>query len=267
MQAPGVRPVALVTGAARGIGAAAAVRLARDGWRLVLVDACHDDPALGYPLARTAELQEVVERCGRGAALSAVADVRDPGALASACELARRTFGGLDAAVSVAGAIVGGSPVWKETPDAYQTMIDVNLTGVWNLARAALPVMLERPSPRSGRFVVVASAAGLVGMPRLGAYVAAKHGGVGLVKALAADLGPEGITANAVCPGSTRGPMLDASAAIYGLGSAEELAVHQLDFRLLEPEEPAALVAWLCSRESSAINGAALAADGGLSAH
>jgi NAD(P)-dependent dehydrogenase (short-subunit alcohol dehydrogenase family) len=112
--------------------------------------------------------------------------------------------------------------------------------------------------------VAVASAAGLLGLRKMSGYSASKHAVIGLIKSLAADLAGTGITANAVCPGSTRGPILDASAAVYGLGSAEEFAGQQLVERLLTPDEPAALIAWLCGADSSGITGAALAVDGGL---
>jgi NAD(P)-dependent dehydrogenase (short-subunit alcohol dehydrogenase family) len=112
--------------------------------------------------------------------------------------------------------------------------------------------------------VAVASAAGFLGLRRLSGYSASKHAVIGLVKALAADLAGSGITANAVCPGSTRGPLLDASAAVYQLSSSEEFAHQQLVERLLEPDEPAALIAWLCGSGASGVTGAALAVDGGL---
>jgi NAD(P)-dependent dehydrogenase (short-subunit alcohol dehydrogenase family) len=99
---------------------------------------------------------------------------------------------------------------------------------------------------------------------RLTAYGASKAAVIGLMRGLAADLAGSGVTANAVCPGSTRGPMLDASAAVYGLGSPEEFAAQQLIERLLTPEEPAALIAWLCGEGSSGVTGAVLPVDGGL---
>jgi SDR family mycofactocin-dependent oxidoreductase len=257
--------VAVVTGAARGIGAAVAAHLAADGWRLVLVDACADDPAVKYSLATRAELDETVAACSEITdAVGAVADVRDQAALDAAVAVAAERFGGLDCAVAVAGIVGGGVPLWQTDDQLFGAMVAVNLEGVWRLARAAVPLMLERGRPRGGRFVAVASAGAVVGLPQLGAYVAAKHGVVGLVRSLAAELGDEGITANVVAPGSTRTEALTASAAIYGLAESEEFAVHHLEPRLLDPDEIAAAVAWLCSPSSSGVNGAVLPVDAGM---
>ncbi len=260
-------PVALVTGGARGIGAASAARLAADGWRLVLVDCCADLPGIGYAMARPEDLEATVVRCGGPEhAVAVVADTRDPAALAGAVATARERFGGLDAAVAAAGCIAGGPPAWKTTGQVWEQVLSVNLEGVWRLAEATVPALLERPAPRAGRFVAVGSAAGLVGHDRLAAYCAAKAGVIGLVRALAAELGPHGVTANCVAPGSTATAMLDASAAVYGIADPEELSVHHLLGRLLSPEEPAALVAWLCSPEASGLTGAVLAVDAGMTA-
>ena len=255
--------VAVVTGAARGIGAAVARALAADGWRLVLVDRCADDPALGYALATEADLERVAADCD---AAAVVGDVRDQGALDGAVALAVERFGGLDAAVAAAGALVGGDPTWTMAESAWTTMIGVNLEGVWRLARAAVPALLERPEPRSGRFVAVSSVGGDVGLPFVAGYVAAKHGVNGLVRTLAAELGPAGITANAVAPGSTATAMLGASAAVYGLADVEEFAGHHLLGRLLGPEEVAALVSWVCSPASAGVTGAVLPVDAGMTA-
>jgi len=262
---PPAQRVAIVTGAARGIGAAVARGLSGLGWRLVLVDSCADDPALDYALATQAELEAVVQECGPGA-LGHVADVRDQDELAVAVALARERFGGLDAAVAAAGVIGGGPATWETGDELWEAMFGVNLLGVFRLARAAVPAMLERPVPRQGRFVAVASAGSVVGFPRLGAYVAAKHGVLGLVRSLAAELGPEGITANAVAPGSTRTAGLTASAAVYGLDSPEEFSVYHLEPRLLEPVEVAAAVVWLCGAGSSGVTGAVLPVDAGMTA-
>ncbi|MGE3619548.1 MAG: mycofactocin-coupled SDR family oxidoreductase [Acidimicrobiia bacterium] len=260
-------PVAVVTGAGRGIGAATARALAAQGWRLGLVDRCADDPALGYPLATRAELSNVVRDCGGpDRAVGLVADVRDQPTLDQAVAEVVARFGGLDAAVAVAGAVAGGTPTWEVDDAEWSAMVGINLEGTWRLARAAVPALLARPEPRRGRFVAVASAGGTLGLPSMAAYSAAKHGVVGLVRSLAAELGPHGITANAVAPGSTATRALEASAAVYGLDDPAELATHHLMPRLLDVGEVAALISWVCGEASSGVTGAVLPVDAGMTA-
>jgi SDR family mycofactocin-dependent oxidoreductase len=264
---PGPGPVAIITGAARGIGAETAIRLAAAGWSLVLVDRCADDPVLSYPLARPEDLAATAAACGgEERAVTAIADVRDQAALDAAVALGVDRFGGLDAAVAVAGCIAGGDPAWETGDDVWATMFGVNVEGVWRLARAAVPELLRRPEPRRGRVVAVSSAGGTLGLPLLTAYAAAKHAVVGFVRSLAAELGPAGITVNAVAPGSTETAMLDASAEVYGLTGTAEFAGHHQLRRLVAPGEVAALLAWLCGPESSGITGAVLPVDAGMTA-
>lgn len=242
--------VVLVTGAARGIGAATVRALVARGDRVVAVDE--------LPLDADREMvdREMVVGC--------VADVRDRAALAGAVDLALDRWGRLDAAVAAAAVIAGGKPLW-ETPDADLDLLwDVDVKGVWNTAAVAVPALLAGPEPSGGRFVAVASAAAHHGLHHLAAYNAAKHAVVGLVKGLAADLVGTGVTACAVSPGSTRTAMLDATAALYGLPDVETFAENQLLRRLLDPDEVAATIAFCCSREAAAVNGSVVHADGGF---
>ncbi|SHH07944.1 SDR family mycofactocin-dependent oxidoreductase [Jatrophihabitans endophyticus] len=255
--------VAVVTGAARGIGAATVAALAAAGWQVVAVDACTDDPALPYPLASRSQLDAVVAAAGEQA-VAHVADVRDVDGLAAAVALAEERFGGLDAAVAVAGVIAGGVPQ-PDVPLAQErAVVDVNLTGTLNLARVAVPALLRRPAPRSGRFLAVASAAATRGLPLLAAYCAAKAGVAAAIRALAVELGPTGVTANAVSPGSTDTDILAESARLYALPDATPFAAQQPIGRLLDPGEVAAVLAFLASPAASGTTGAVVPVDGGL---
>jgi SDR family mycofactocin-dependent oxidoreductase len=257
---------ALVTGAARGVGAATVAALAADGWRVIAADRCADDPALQYPLGTPADLDRVVEaaRPAEGDVVGYVADTRDPDALAAAVGEVERRWGGLDAAIAVAGVIAGGAPAWQVPREREAALLDVNLGGVLNLARVAVPALLRRPAPRRGRFIAVASAAATRGMPMLAAYSAAKAGVAGFIRALAAELGGTGVTANAVSPGSTATAALDESARLYALPDAESFAIQQPLGRLLRPEEVAAVIAFLAGEDASGMTGAIVPVDGGL---
>jgi SDR family mycofactocin-dependent oxidoreductase len=262
--------VALVTGAARGIGAATVLALADAGWSVLATDIGADDPALSYPMASPRELDEVVAAAQARAAapemvMGRLVDVRDVDALDAAVTAAEQQWGGVDAAIAAAGVIAGGVPMWEVPLSAQQAVIDIDLQGVLNLARVAVPAMLRRPAPRSGRFLAVASAAATRGLPMLAAYCAAKAGVAGLVRSLGSELGAEGITANAVSPGSTATPILDESARLYGLEGATDFARQQPVGRLLDPAEVAAVLVFLASAQSGAVTGAVVPVDGGLS--
>jgi len=261
--------VAVVTGAARGIGAATVCALAGAGWSVVAVDRCADDPRVPYPLGTRAELDAVVAAAdavggGPGTAIAHVADTTDATALGVAVALAEERFGGLDAMVAVAGVIAGGVPLWELPEDQLDALVSVDLVGPLVAARVGVPALLRRPAPRHGRFLAVASAAALRGMAGLTAYGAAKAGVAGLVRGLAADLAGTGVTANAVCPGSTDTAMLAESARIYGLDGPGAFADRQAVRRLLDPDEVAAALVWLAGVPSAALTGAVVPVDGGL---
>lgn len=166
--------------------------------------------------------------------------------------------------VAAAGVIAGGVPAWELDAQAEAAVLEVCLGGVMTAARVGVPALLRRAEPREGRFIAVASTAAMRGLPKLAAYCAAKAGVVGFARALAVELGGTGVTANTVSPGSTRTPMLDESARLHGLESAEAFAAQQPLGRLVEPKEVAAVIAFLASPESRAVTGADYVADGGL---
>ncbi len=269
--------VAVVTGAARGIGAATVAGLAAAGWAVVAVDRGSDDPRLPYPMGSRAELEAVVASAlarspdgttgspDGGRILARWADATDPEALGSVVADAEERFGGLDAMVAVAGVIAGGVPLWEMPADQLGAVLGVDLGGPINAARVGIPALLRRPAPRSGRYLAVASAAATRGLPMLSAYGAAKAGVAGLVRGLAVELADTGVTANAISPGSTATAMLTESARLYGLIDTRTFADLQPVKRLLTPEEVAASLVWLAGTESGALTGAVIPVDGGLS--
>ena len=240
--------VILVTGAASGIGRATALALARAGARLVLGDVA----AAGEDIAREARALGIDAEFLRTDVTRQV----DVDALVARA-IARH--GRLDCAVNNAG-IEG---VLRETADypeeTFERVINVNLIGVWRCLRAEIPAMLRGGG---GAIVNTASVAGLVGAGAFSAYVASKHGVVGLTRSAAIEYAKAGIRVNAVCPGVIDTPMLDRLEAEMPALREALLAMKPMG-RLGQPDEVAAAVVWLCSEAASFVTGHALAVDGG----
>ncbi len=206
--------VALITGAARGQGRAHAVTMAREGATIVAIDRCGDLDTIPYPLGTRAELAEtrqLVEAAGVPC-VTAEVDVRDTEALGTVVTQTVERFGSLDICVASAG-VCGFGTFWEITDQAWDEMIGVDLTGVFKTLRAVAPQMLAQGS---GRIVATSSMAGHMGVQNLAHYVAAKWGVIGLVKTLALELAPHGVTVNAVCPATVDTPMVH-NEAFYGL--------------------------------------------------
>jgi NAD(P)-dependent dehydrogenase (short-subunit alcohol dehydrogenase family) len=260
---PAGRPLAgrhaVVTGASRGIGAAVAAELVRLGADVTLIARRRE------PLAETA--QALV---GGGSRVhDIVADVTDEDAVSRALIAATSAHGAPAILINNAGG-AESAPFARTDPALWRRMIDLNLTSAYLCTRAAAPAMI---AAGWGRIVNVASTAGLKGYGYVSAYVAAKHGVVGLTKALAVEFARTGVTVNAVCPGYTDTPMLEAAIANIatktkrsGDEARASLAASNPMGRLITPEEVAAAVGYLCLPEAGSTTGQALTIDGGETA-
>jgi NAD(P)-dependent dehydrogenase (short-subunit alcohol dehydrogenase family) len=241
---------ALITGASRGIGAAIARALAEDGWTLTLT-ARHAPTELG------AELD----------AFAVGMDQTDADSVAAAFAAARAAKGPVTALINNAGA-VETAPFGKTPPELWRRMLDVNLTGPFLCCQAAW-ADLKAAGPR-GRVVNIASTASLKGYAYVSAYVAAKHGVLGLTRTLALELAKDGVTVNAVCPGYTETDIVRDGIAKVVAKTGRSEAEARAGFtqtnpqgRLIQPDEVAATVRWLCSPMAGSINGQAIAVCGG----
>lgn len=246
----GASPVAVVTGGSRGIGRAVVHRLAAQGWAVVAVG--RDAAALAATSA-SAPSGEVVGR---------TCDVTDEDAVAALFD----GLGPVDVLVNNAG-VSTAAPLARTTLADWEHQLGVNATGAFLCTRAVLSGMRARDH---GRIVTVASTAGLTGAPYIAGYAASKHAAIGLMRVTAAEVAGSGVTANAVCPSFVRSDMTERSVERI-MEATDRSAEEALDAllastplgRLIEPEEVAAAVAYLCGAEAGALNGQTIVIDGG----
>ena len=256
-EAPLAGSHALITGGGKGIGAAIAAVLAANG---------ADVTVLGRDQAALAKTAERLAGTWPVRVHHVTADLRDRAAIGRAFVAAGEALGSPDILVNNAGASKS-APIAKTTPDDWHRMLDVNLTGAFLCIQAALPAMLEAGR---GRIINVASTAGLTGYPYVAAYCAAKHGVIGLTRALARELAAKGITVNAVCPGYTETEMTERTIAniVAKTGRSADAARAELarfnpQNRLVQPREVAEAVLYLALPGSGSVTGQALAVAGG----
>lgn len=257
--------VVFITGAARGQGRAEAVRFAEEGANVIAVDACAEFVSTSYPAATEEDLAEtvaLVEKAG-GRIVASKVDVRDFAGLSAALAAGIETFGRLDVVVANAG-ICSAAMSWEITAEQWQETVDVNLTGVFNTAKAAVPHLLSQGE--GGAMVFTSSVAGIKGIPFTAHYVATKHGITGLAKAMANELGEHRIRVNTVHPaGVATGMNMSEIAPLFEKYSTTlaPIFMNSLPSYITQPEEIAATVAWLCSDEASQITGAQIPVDMG----
>src|SRR5712692_714492 len=248
--------VAVVTGAGTGIGAAVARRLAADGAAVVMVG------------RRLQPLLDVAAPLG-DRALALAADAASAADMAGVVEAARSRFGGVDTLVANAGGLGSGTAA-EIDDESWADSLRSNLTTCLVSARSCLPDLVRR----RGSVVVISSIAGLAAAPESVGYVTSKHGLIGLARSMARDFGRLGVRVNTVCPGWVRTPMaddeMDQLASLRGLAdrdAAYALATAQVPLRRpAEPDEIAAVVAFLASSDASAVTGAVITADCGATA-
>lgn len=262
--------VALVTGAARGIGRAIAVAYAKAGADVAALDIADPDAyreALGYPLGSEAELDETVamiEAEGRRA-LKIKADVSNLAAMRDAVAHVVDTFGTLDTLVANAG-VGATAPLHEMTEDRWKTVIDINLNGAANSMIAALPMMIDQ---RAGRIITVTSIAGRMGSASSSNYAASKWGLIGLTKTAAIDSGPYGITVNAIAPTGVRtgifGGLQNDPEWLEGYESILS-QLHTLPVGILEPEDMTGTAVFLASPAAKYITGAVIDVAAGANA-
>jgi SDR family mycofactocin-dependent oxidoreductase len=265
--------VALITGAARGQGRSHAVALAEAGVDIVGLDLCHDIETVSYPLATPDDLRETVrqvEAHGRRM-LASHADVRDLEAVSAVVAEGMAAFGRLDIVLANAG-IAPAMGLTVDPARSWANVIDVNLTGVWNTTWATKQALID--GGRGGSVVITSSTMGLKavadGSPGGVAYVASKHGLVGIMKALALELAPHSIRVNAVHPTGANTPMIVNEAMQAWIAEHAEAAAsgmqNALPVQLIEASDVTNAIMWLVSDLGRYVTGVSLPVDAGFTA-
>jgi SDR family mycofactocin-dependent oxidoreductase len=266
--------VAFITGAARGQGRSHAIRLAQEGADIIAVDICEDVPGIPYPGATEADLAEtvkLVEALDRRI-VAAKADVRDYAGLKAVLDDGVAQLGRLDIVSANAGIGTAPVPAWEMDESVWQTMIDINLTGVWHTAKAAIPLLIE--GGHGGSIILTSSAAGLQAYENIAHYVSAKHGVVGLMRTLALELAPHFIRVNSIHPTQVDTPMIqneptwrlfrpDLEHPTEADFAPASQAMNALPIPWVEPVDISNAVLYLASDESRYVTGVALPVDAG----
>jgi (-)-trans-carveol dehydrogenase len=269
--------IALITGGARGQGRSHALTLAREGASIVMMDnLVVDAPHQDYPGGSADEYESTQQMLAELGApfLATIGDVRRPADLDEAVAEAVDRFGTIDIAVCNAGVALEFGPAHEVDLESWTTTLDINLTGVFNTIRAVLPQMMEQ---RSGRIIATASMAGRAGYANASAYVASKWGVIGLVKTIANEYGPYGISVNAVCPTNVNSPMIH-RANVYerfvpevANPTREQVEermknMHPMGIPYVEPEDISQAILFLASDAARYISAEVLTVSAGMMA-
>lgn len=267
--------VALISGGARGQGRADAVIMAREGADVVVFDICEQIATSSVAMATPedlAETQRLVEKFDRRC-LAIRADARDSSAVGNVVDRTLGEFGRIDAVAVNHGIPTYAGRLWETTEEEFRNQIDVNLTGVFVVTKAVIPPMIE--AGNGGSIVITSSGAGLIPFQNLAAYTAAKHGAIGLMKALAVELAPYMIRCNAICPGTINTPMIHHPATYEQMAGGkpgatwEDVAplfrqfAQKMPIDQLEPEDIANAFLYLVSDMGRYVTGVPFPVDAG----
>lgn len=266
--------VAFISGAARGQGRSHAVRLAREGVKIIGFDLCAQIPTVPFEMSTPddlAETERLVKEAG-SEMVAVTADVREQDQVEAALRAGLEVFGRLDIVLGNAGILHDYKKTWLIGEDDFRNVIDVNVVGVWHTVKAAVPVLIEQG--QGGAIVLTGSGASVSGIPNLAGYVASKHAVLGMMRTMAKELGRYQIRVNAVMPGNCNTPMFDNEGIrrLY-VPDADEpstevflqraAAMSPMRNPYVEPEDISEAIAFLVGPAGRLVSGVALPIDGG----